>query len=331
MAGAGAFGLCIALQAAAAGALVEVWDPAALGDNASGVAGGMIAPAGEMLFDAASAGHYPLFAAGREAWRAIALLAPPLTIDRSGARFLFETPGARDAALGRLLAAGGCGHGLAGVLDGRFALHTPDDWRLDAPAALAALTSAIMALGGVFKPHRLTPAQIDDYDAVVLAAGIQAEGFAGIAPELAALAPIKGHILRYAAGPHGGPTLRAPTVYLSPQPGGVLAGATMEAGRADRSLDAEVIAALHSRSSALAPALAQAPFQAFAGVRAATPDGLPLVGRCSHPGLLLATGARRNGWLLAPLVSQMIVSYLGGGDGGAYGAAFDPRRAFQTR
>ncbi len=331
VAGAGVLGLCTALRAAAAGARVEVWDPAALGDNASGVAAGMIAPAAETLFDAISAQHFPLFAAGREGWRDLEALAPRLAIDRSGARLLFDTPQARDAACAQLLAVGGTAAPLEPDVGGRHGLFTPDDWRVDAPVALAALAAAFTGLGGVIRRERLTPAHLGDYDAVALAAGVQAGPFAAVAPELTALTPIKGHILRFERGPHTGPIVRAPSVYLSPQSGGVLAGATMEAGRDDARLDPDVIAALRARAVALERLLEDAPFQARTGVRAATPDGLPLAGPSSRAGLFLATGARRNGWLLAPLVSQIIVSYLGGGDGGAHAAAFDPRRAFQTR
>ena len=331
VAGAGVFGLCTALRLAAAGAAVDVWDPAPLGDNASGVAGGMIAPAGETLFDTASARHFPLFAAARAGWRALEALAPQLIIHRSGACFLFDGPQARDAALMQLIDAGGSGALLEPENDSRAALFTPDDWRVDAPVALLALAAAIRAVGGVFRPEALTPANIGDYDAVVLATGMFGHPFIDVVPELAALTPIKGHILRFAAAPHEGPIQRSASVYLSPQPGGVLAGATMEAGRDDRSLDPAVVDALYGRAIGLDPTLAPAPFQAFTGVRAATPDGLPLAGPSRHPGVLLAAGARRNGWLLAPLVSQIIVSYLEGGDGGAYAPAFDPRRAFQTR
>jgi glycine oxidase len=43
---------------------------------------------------------------------------------------------------------------------------------------------------------------------------------------------------------------------------------------------------------------------------------------------LLALGARRNGWLLGPMVGEMIVAHLRGDVAGPYAAALDPRRAF---
>jgi glycine oxidase len=67
-----------------------------------------------------------------------------------------------------------------------------------------------------------------------------------------------------------------------------------------------------------------------AGVRAATPDGLPMVGASSASGVLVAAGARRNGWLLAPLVAQLIAACVTGRDPGPYAAKLDPRR-FEPR
>ena len=61
-------------------------------------------------------------------------------------------------------------------------------------------------------------------------------------------------------------------------------------------------------------------------MRAATPDGLPLVGESGRPGVWLAMGARRNGWLLAPLIAQVLADQLAGGDGGPWAAAFAPGR-----
>ena len=76
----------------------------------------------------------------------------------------------------------------------------------------------------------------------------------------------------------------------------------------------------------LFPGLSGQPVEASTGVRAATLDGLPLVGWSREQGVMLAVGARRNGWLLAPLVARMVVAYVLGQDAGAYAEAFEPRR-----
>ena len=104
-------------------------------------------------------------------------------------------------------------------------------------------------------------------------------------------------------------------------------GRRMEAGRDDAAIDPAVVGRLRATGASLYPHLASAPFTARTGVRATTPDGLPLVGPSSRPGVFLAVGARRNGWLLAPLVARTTAAYLAGGDPGPYAAAmFDARR-----
>jgi glycine oxidase len=50
------------------------------------------------------------------------------------------------------------------------------------------------------------------------------------------------------------------------------------------------------------------------------------VGGSQAPGVVLAVGARRNGWLLAPLVAQMAAACVLGGDLGPYARRFDPLR-----
>jgi glycine oxidase len=100
----------------------------------------------------------------------------------------------------------------------------------------------------------------------------------------------------------------------------------MEQGVADRAVDATRVAALRKAAGALLPELAELDVRAGTGVRAATPDGLPMVGRSAAPGVLLAVGARRNGWLLAPLVARMIAAYVAGDDPGPFAARLDPRR-----
>jgi len=62
------------------------------------------------------------------------------------------------------------------------------------------------------------------------------------------------------------------------------------------------------------------------GVRAATPDGLPIVGLSKTQKVILVTGARRNGWLLAPLVAQVVAACVTGGEAGPYARRFDPGR-----
>jgi glycine oxidase len=149
-------------------------------------------------------------------------------------------------------------------------------------------------------------------DAVVIAAGPGALAWGGPIPELAALHPIKGQILSFDAEPLGGPVVRGAQGYVAPQPGGAMAGATMETGRTDLATDTAAVERLRLAAVDLFPHLVGAAFKARAGVRVATADGLPLVGPSERPGVHLAIGARRNGWLLAPLIARVILDELAG-------------------
>jgi glycine oxidase len=345
VAGAGAVGSVLALQLVRRGAEVVLADPAPAGDNASGVAAGMLAPLFETLLDPVSADLYPLLAEARDAWPAVlqGIAAAP-ALDRSGGMLKAASPeaaqrllaragdlGARarviDAAEARRLAPGLAGEGAW--------LFTDEDWRLDPRATLGALHDAFARLGG----RRLAAAAVAfdqglvrfegapawAADAVVLATGPQAGAWSQAAGQ--ALVPIKGQILRFAGiGPGAGPVVRGEGVYVASGADGLVVGATMEEGRTDLAIDPEVVARLRAGAAALFPHLAQAPATASAGVRAATPDGAPLVGPSPQPGVLLARGARRNGWLLAPLIAQVILDHLLQRPPAAAGRAFDPAR-----
>jgi glycine oxidase len=345
VAGAGAVGRAIASALARAGHRVTVVDP--LAANASSVAAGMLAPAFESVFDAGTAGDYALLAEARDAWPALAADIG-LTLARDGAlaigsRAEAEGWAARLAEVGaaaRLLAPG-AGQALATGIPGEaWAVFTPDDWRLDPAAALARLRADAEARGARFLRDRVTgfgagavelgggarlPA-----DRLVIATGA-AQGLAAVAPELAALTPIKGHIWRAAGHFRAQPAVRGAGVYLCAADGEAVLGATMEVGVADEGVDAGVAAELFAAGAPLLKHLnsqmaAPLSWSAAAGVRAATPDGLPLVGAAGAPGVILAVGARRNGWLLAPMIARAVLDAVQGRAASAAAAAFDPGR-----
>jgi len=163
----------------------------------------------------------------------------------------------------------------------------------------------------------------------VIAAGYASRGLRHGPIELSRLQPIRGQILQGAPGPVAGlsPFVRGPGAYAAPQAdGSVMIGATMDVGSADLGTSDADSRRLLAALSAFAPRLAREPMSARVGVRATTPDALPLVGPSSSPGVLLATGLRRNGWLLAPLVAGMIADYLAGRDPGPHAQRLRPTR-----
>ena len=100
----------------------------------------------------------------------------------------------------------------------------------------------------------------------------------------------------------------------------------MEAGRDGTDVDPAVVDALMTRASALAGGLDRLSWTAAAGVRAAPPDGLPMVGGARAPGVILAVGARRNGWLLAPMIAEVVLDAVEGRPKSPIADLFDPGR-----
>jgi glycine oxidase len=331
VAGAGALGLSCALALAEAGFAVTVCDPGPPFANASAVAGGMLAPSFEAVLDSAAADHLDLLLAARNLWPALEARSG-VRLDRTGAlaagrgdwlnrlQAAFGSLGLYASEIPRRTAAD-LAPGLAETLDG--VLLNREDWRLDPRAALTALRTAAESAGVAFQRRAVVGR--GDADLLVLAAGA-APGLAAIAPEAAVLSPIKGHILRARTPGLGGVTVRGEGVYVTPADGGLAVGATMEPGVADARPDPAKTAPLLAAGVVLFPALAGASLELQAGLRAATPDGLPLVGFSQAQGVLLATGARRNGWLLAPLVAQVVTALATGRDPGRYAARLDPAR-----
>lgn len=331
VAGAGVLGLTLALRLAQAGCEVVVHDPAAPGDNASGVAAGMLAPAFEAVLDETSTHAFDLLLAARDLWPGLADELG-LALDRRGAVAVGEGPrldllAASLSALGlspeRLSgkALQALAPGLSQTIEG--GVFTEADWRIDARAALAALRSAAEARGVGFVSRRAPSPGPEAL--TVLATGAAADGHDEV-PELARLTPIKGHILRLSGAAYDGVVVRGEGVYAAPAGEGMILGASMEAGRSDRAVDMAQVGRLLAAGTRLFPGLHEARYAAETGVRAATPDGLPMAGWSSRAGVLLAVGARRNGWLLAPLVAEVIVGCVTGRAPGRHAQRLDPAR-----
>jgi glycine oxidase len=296
----------------------------------------MLAPAFEALLDPVSAEHFPILAAARMGWADLAdsLPAGQTLIDRSGALYFAKD----DADLRRraerlaafdpsseILGAAQAQALSAGLRAPGPGLFSALDWRLEPGATLAALHKAFLQEGGAFLAQAVDRQWRNGADVLVLATG--ADAMPVELPESGLLTPIKGHILRFEkAGPGRGPVVRAPGVYVAPVSGGAAVGATMQAGRSDREIEAGAVAELREAGAQLFPQLIGSS-RPQVGIRAATPDGLPLAGPSGGDArIFLAAGARRNGWLLAPAIADVIAARLRGLESGAFGAAFDPGR-----
>jgi glycine oxidase len=342
VAGAGAVGSTVALVLAEAGHRVLVIDPSAVGANASGVAAGMLSPAFESLFDQGAAEPYELLSAAQALWPARAERIK-LSLDCSGALALGSTGevaawAARLAQMGapaRMLTAKALTETLPQPAPGLAALACADEWRLTPTRALATLHRAARGEGvgflasdvRGFAPGALAVAANAKVSAdwLVIATGAS-KTLGAVAPDLARLTPVKGHILRSSLAAPPGPTLRTASAYVCPTGSEVILGASMEVGRDDAGVDPDVVTELKAHGAALCPSLAGASWRVATGVRAASPDGLPMVGESGQPRVILAVGARRNGWLLAPLIAEIVAGRLAEAPKSREAQLFDPGR-----
>lgn len=310
--GAGVLGLCTAAELARRGHAVTVVDPGGL--NASAVAAGMIAPAMESAIDDLSPEHAALLRRARDAWSDFAA-ATGVRLDRDPA----EWRGGNVEVLAARLAALGFEHEFDRAAR---RLTTHEDWKVEPAQALAALTQGVRRLEGrATGLTRLgarwrveTTAGPLEADQVMLATGAGAapdglpEAVAGL---LALITPIRGQIglVDERLTDH---VVRGPGAYVAPMGQGCVIGATMEAGERSQTPDPERCAQMLDAAWAV---LGQTPrplqIEWRAGVRGATPDGLPMAGAVGQ-GLHLAVGPRRNGWLLGPLVASVVADEVEG-------------------
>jgi glycine oxidase len=145
---------------------------------------------------------------------------------------------------------------------------------------------------------------------VVLAAGswssrIRIDGV----PELP-VRPVRGQLLQLEwSGPQLKRIAWGSRCYLVPaNSGSLLVGATVEEAGFDERTTVAGVRDLLDAACDLVPHAWQATFVgARAGLRPATGDGMPIVGRSQKiPGLVYATGHFRNGVLLAPLTARVV-------------------------
>lgn len=324
--GAGVLGLCTAAELAGRGHAVTVIDPG--GANASSVAAGMLAPALESLLEDLTPEQAGLLKRARDLWPAFAE-AHNLALHHEGAEW--RGPDAA-AAVARLRELG---------FEARPApsgLITPDDWRVEPGAALTALgrtpglsmvRGRVARLSGDARRWRVEAEDGRTWFAptLVLATGAAA-AIAGLPTPVVALVeaiqPIRGQLTQVAIeGP--GRVVRAPGVYAAPAAGGVVIGATMEPGRRDLDPDPEEARVRVAAGLALLGLDAEAG-PTRVGVRGAVADGLPLAGPSAQPGLFLALAPRRNGWLLGPLVAQVVADGIEGRPPTSDAAPLDPLR-----
>ena len=124
--------------------------------------------------------------------------------------------------------------------------------------------------------------------------------------------PVKGQILSVVGGPALRHVVRAPEIYLVPRSDGpIVIGATLEDVGYDKRVLPEAIQRLLHLATKLVPSLAKAQIhEAWAGLRPATPDRLPVLGETAIGGYFAAVGHFRDGILLAPITAQVMTELI---------------------
>jgi glycine oxidase len=356
--GGGVVGLSIAWRAARRGLRAVVVERGRAGGGTSAHAAGMIAPASEatpgeeplLELNLRSAARYPDFVADLEDDAG----GSPVGLLACGTLFLARDGDEAEAlerefALRRRLSlpverlrpseAREREPALAPAL--RLALALPDDHAVDPRALCAALVRAIVARGGEVReglavtgvaPDAVTLEDGERLPAghVVVAGGVWSAALPGAGAPMA-LRPVKGQIMRLhdPAGPGLlGSVVRFGSSYVVPRGDGrYVIGATSEERGFDTTVTAGAAYTLLREAGELVPGISELVIDEFtAGLRPATPDNLPAIGR-GDDGLWWATGHHRSGVLLAPITADLVVGMLCGEPADPLAAAFDPRRA----
>jgi glycine/D-amino acid oxidase-like deaminating enzyme len=109
--------------------------------------------------------------------------------------------------------------------------------------------------------------------------------------------------------------------------GRLIAGSTLENAGFDKRVTPEGIRKIFDGVRLMVPALHHSEIvESWAGLRPGTPDELPIIGKTSIEGLLVATGHYRNGVLLAPATAGIIRDLIVSGKTALNIDAFSPLR-----
>jgi glycine oxidase len=198
--------------------------------------------------------------------------------------------------------------GLAPRIAG--AIDAPGEAQADPVAVVAALERAFLDAGGELRTGEVRALDELDAEQVVVAAGAWSAAIADVR-----VRPVKGQLLhlrvRNGAEPPPRRIIRTPRCYIVTRPDGrVVVGATSEEKGFDTSVDAGAVHRLLEAAWEVLPDIWELEFvQTIAGLRPATPDNRPLIGRAGER-VVHATGHYRNGILLAPLTAQRVATEL---------------------
>ena len=321
--GGGAIGLACAWRLAQNGARVTVFERGQTGREASRAAGGMLAPEAEFYLHGGNAQLLRLGRQSRELYPAFAAELLELTgVDIELCQINSPTRDWREPGI--LMVAPGA---EGATWNGRAAQWFERDGQVEPRHLVAALRAACEQTGVCLRENapvralqiagervRAVHLEHESFEAAQFLLCAGAWSALETLPECARppVRPLAGQMLQLRGQQRLNRVVYGAHCYLIPRRDGrLIVGATLEETGFQKRVTAAGTSQLMNAALELAPVLQGAPLEtSWAGLRPATPDGLPVVGRGALENLSYATGHGRNGILLAPLTAQLIVGVL---------------------
>lgn len=333
--GAGVIGLSVAWRLALRGLAVVVFERASAGAGASLAATGMLAAAAEhepgchdlLALALESQRQWPQFRAALEAqsgrdidFREGGTLVAALGRDEVE-RLRFRHDLHMRCGLSTRWLSGSEVRAMEPALRPSVAagIYCPDDHQVDPPRVMAALREAYIAAGGRLVEHcAVTAVDLEGgrvaglvtsrggcrASTVVLTAGAWT-GNVVPAGLTVPVRPLKGQALAVRTTPDTGTLAHivwTEQIHMAPKGDGrMIVGSTVEERGFDDTITAGGLYALLEGARRAFPAIEEMAIDAmWTGFRPSSIDDAPILGATSIPGLALATGHHRNGYLLAP-------------------------------
>ncbi len=226
------------------------------------------------------------------------------------------------------------------------AVYAPSDHQVDNRRLVGALRTAFKAEGGTLHEETPVEAVVPDEDVpavrtaggeriegnrVVVAAGVWSRELDGLTPDATPpVRPVKGQSLQLRSKrpfdlQH---VIRGPEAYLAPKSDGrIVMGATSEEMGFDTTVTAGGLYDLLEGGWEVVPGIRDLPVdETWAGLRPASRDHAPLLGRSAAPGVLMATGHYRHGILLTPITAEEMARLIRTGETSDWLRPFSPRR-----
>lgn len=360
--GGGAIGLAVGFELVRRGTAVTIFDRSTAGRGTSYLAAGMLAPDAEIEFEELEL--YKLNRESLRRWPAFAQRVEEasgqsidyrdegtllVADDRDSAealkrRYAFQQEHGLDVEWLTGTEAREIEPFLAPQLSA--AVYSPSDHQVDNRRLLEALKRAVQAEGGTLRENEPVEAVLPDpddpavrtsdgtrvtADRVVVAAGVWSQTLDGLEPDVVPpVRPVKGQVLQLRrASPFDlQHVVRGPEAYLAPKSDGrIVVGATSEEMGFDTTVTAGGLYDLLEGAWEVVPGIYDLPVdETWAGLRPASRDHAPLLGRSAAPGVLMATGHYRHGILLTPVTAEELARLIRTGETSDLIEPFSPLR-----